>query len=432
MLLLFQRKIHSNKKVKKHDMKKIVFIIFGLMAITGSVQAADNITAADITIQKNGSAALEIVLNSYDMNYGGFEFQLHLPQGVTASGIAKTERLASSDDGEYTLQLNKTEDGSNVYKILCYNTSRMSIAGTTGTVATITLAADETTEVGSILTANIDEVVLSTVDLDQIDAESSSFKITIGEPDDGRIHFDENSTTLPSYTAGEKGNVTMKRTIKAGIWNTIVLPFTLTKTKAEAAFGSDVQLAEFSGFSTEYTDEDDVTPDAIVMKFSTYTMTARKGMTGGNLYLIKTSKEVETIEADDATLTTDVNNVETSDEWETKGWFKGSFVKTVVPEDGLFLNDNKFWYSTGKTNIKAFRGWFELNAVLDKETDFGAKVFLDIDDEPTDIEGIETAERALKGDVFDLQGRKVASSGSKMSNLPKGIYVVNGKKVVNK
>ena len=413
-------------------MKKIVFIIFGLMAITGSVQAADNITAADITIQKNGSAALEIVLNSYDMNYGGFEFQLHLPQGVAASGIAKTERLASSDDGEYTLQLNKTEDGSNVYKILCYNTSRMSIAGTTGTVATITLAADETTEVGSILTANIDEVVLSTVDLDQIDAESSSFKITIGEPDDGRIHFDENSTTLPSYTAGEKGNVTMKRTIKAGIWNTIVLPFTLTKTKAEAAFGSDVQLAEFSGFSTEYADEDDVTPDAIVMKFSTYTMTARKGITGGNLYLIKTSNEVETIEADDATLTTDVNNVETSDEWETKGWFKGSFVKTVVPEDGLFINDNKFWYSTGKTNIKAFRGWFELNAVLDNETDFGAKVFLDIDDEPTDIEGIETAERALKGDVFDLQGRKVANSGSKMSNLPKGIYVVNGKKVVNK
>ena len=155
-------------------------------------------------------------------------------------------------------------------------------------------------------------------------------------------------------------------------------------------------------------------------------------MTGGNLYLIKTSKEVETIEADDATLTTDVNNVETSDEWETKGWFKGSFVKTVVPEDGLFINDNKFWYSTGKTNIKAFRGWFELNAVLDKETDFGAKVFLDIDDEPTDIEGIETAERALKGEVFDLQGRKVANSGSKMSNLPKGIYVVNGKKVVNK
>ena len=184
----------------------------------------------------------------------------------------------------------------------------------------------------------------------------------------------------------------MKRTINPGVWSTIVLPFTLTKAKAEAAFGSDVQLAEFSGISTEYTDEDDVTPDAIVMKFSTYTMTARKGMTGGNLYLIKTSKEVETIEADDATLTTDVNNVEKSDEWETNGWFKGSFVKTVVPEDGLFLNDNKFWYSTGKTNIKAFRGWFELNAVLDKETDFGAKVFLDIDDEPTNIEGIETAE----------------------------------------
>lgn len=415
-------------------MKKIVFIIFGLMAITGSVQAADNITAADITIQKNGSAALEIVLNSYDMNYGGFEFQLHLPQGVAASGIAKTERLASSDDGEYTLQLNKTEDGSNVYKILCYNTSRMSIAGTTGTVATITLAADETTEVGSILTANIDEVVLSTVDLDQIDAESSSFKITIGEPDDGRIHFDENSTTLPSYTAGEKGNVTMKRTIKAGIWNTIVLPFTLTKTKAEAAFGSDVQLAEFTGFSTEYDeyDEDDITPNSITLNFSTYSMSARKPLTGGKPFLIKTSNDIEVIEADDVTMANTISPDNKKDDWDTSGKFTGSFVKTLVPADGLFINNNMFWYSTGKTNIKAFRGWFELGAVLNKETEFGAKVFLDIDDEPTDIEGIETAERALKGDIFDLQGRKVANSGSKMSNLPKGIYVVNGKKVVNK
>ena len=35
----------------------------------------------------------------------------------------------------------------------------------------------------------------------------------------------------------------MKRTIKARRWSTIVLPFTLTKTKAEAVFGADVPVA---------------------------------------------------------------------------------------------------------------------------------------------------------------------------------------------
>ena len=45
-------------------------------------------------------------------------------------------------------------------------------------------------------------------------------------------------------------------------------------------------------------------------------------------------------------------------------------------------NDNeKFWYSVGKTNIKAFRCWFELGAVLGSETDFGARVFLNVVDE---------------------------------------------------
>ena len=46
----------------------------------------------------------------------------------------------------------------------------------------------------------------------------------------------------------------------------------------------------------------------------------------------------------------------------------GTLVKTTIPADGLFLSDNKFYYSAGKTNIKAFRCWFELDAVLDKST----------------------------------------------------------------
>ena len=43
----------------------------------------------------------------------------------------------------------------------------------------------------------------------------------------------------------------------------------------------------------------------------------------------------------------------------------------------------------------------------------------------TGVKNVETQTTAGKNEVYDLQGRKMNSK-----NLPKGIYIVNGKKVV--
>ncbi|MBP5258923.1 MAG: hypothetical protein J6Z41_09370, partial [Prevotella sp.] len=197
-------------------------------------------------------------------------------------------------------------------------------------------------------------------------------------------------------------------------------------------FGTDVKLAEFSGFDTEYSNDEDVTPDAIMIHFTPYTMTARKSMTGGKLFLIKTSQDVDTIEADDVTLFDAVTEVSKEDEWGTAGKFTGTFVKTVVPADGLFISDNEFWYSVGKTNIKAFRGWFELDAVLDKNTDFGARVsFFVGDDVITSIDGIPVPQTYQNGNVYTITGKYVGKD-IELDRLPKGIYIVNGKKYVVK
>ena len=251
-----------------------------------------------------------------------------------------------------------------------------------------------------------------------------TFTITIGEPDDGRIKFDENAVSLPSYTAGEKGDVSMTRTIKAGQWSTIVLPFTLTKAKAETIFGSDVQLAEFSGFEVTYADEEDLSPDAIAINLSAYTMTAKKGMTGGKPFFIKTSKDIESFEADDVTLFREITDVSKADEYDTPGKLTGTLVKSKIPADGLFISDNKFWYSTGNTNVKAFRAWFELGAVLDKDTDFGSRISMVFDDDTTTgISSLSPSLSQREGAVYDLQGRRVDEPKAK------GIYIVNGKKI---
>ncbi len=104
-------------------------------------------------------------------------------------------------------------------------------------------------------------------------------------------------------------------------------------------------------------------------------------------------------------------------------------MKTVIPENGLFISDNKFYYSKGETNIKGFRTWFELEAILGQETPF-AKINFSVDDETTAIDGINT-QRVIEG-VYDLQGRKMKIENNDLNSLQKGVYIIDGKKVTIK
>lgn len=400
-------------------MKKMIMTALAVLFAASRAMAGDGFVVSDITIPQGGTAKLEIGLNNSASECRGFQCLLSFDKEIAVTGISKSDRYPEG----FALQGNQNDKG---YQILAYNMQKDVLTGTSGTVATLTLAPDAELTQGATITATLSSCVMSDAEENQTTFDDVTFTITIDAPDDGFIKFYETSATLPDYT-GEKGDVRMFRTIVADKWNTIVLPFTLNKTKAEAAFGSDVQLAEFSGFEVEYADEEDVTPDAITINFSTYTMTAKKGMTGGKPFLIKTSKDIAQFEAEDCTLVGAVTNVSKSDEYETPGVFTGSLVKTKVPADGLFIYEDKFYYSAGSTNIKAFRGWFELGAVLDKETDFGANVRFVVDDEVTDIEGVPSAADEI-GAVYTLNGQLIGKDID-VKSLPKGIYIMNGKKV---
>ena len=387
---------------------------------------ADNFVISDLTITQGGEVEVPIgYLFDSGKTFVGFQLRLDLPEGISSVKDGDNLPVYEIDAASLGTSFNMTATADNGFAALPKSTSA-SIKGTGGTLITVTLTADASLEVGSTLTATVTRAMFTSKDsesnLATVDIPDFTFNITIGEPDDGRIKFDETATKLPTYTAGEKGDVTLKRTIKANTWSTIVLPFTLTKAKAEAAFGSDVLLAEFSGFEVDYGDDDEnVIPLGITINFATYTMTAKKGMTGGKPFLIKTSKDISVIEADECSLVNVVSDVTKTDEFDTSGKFTGTFTKTTVPADGLFLNSNKFYYSTGQSNIKAFRGWFELGAVLNRETDFGVKMV--VDGFETKVEGLGVKDAA--GNVYDLSGRKV-------SKAQRGVYIVNGKKVLVK
>ena len=407
-------------------MKKSVII--SLMLFVGLLHAVatDEFAVSNVTIQQGGTTTLDVELRNGDTQCVGFQFVLVLPEGISVAN--KTESLLDFTEGARMNDLGFTtrvrlSDG--VYNVLSYNDNVIPMTGTSGTVISIVLQANNEVAVGSQLNAFLRTCKITNADEESMLLnEELPFTITIDEPYDGRIHFDEAATTLPTYTAGEKGDVTLKRTIKTGQWSTLVLPFNLTKANATAIFGSDAEFAKFSGFVVDYgDDEENLTPLGITINFTSYTIPARGNMAGGTLVLVKpsTPKDISTIELDNVTLTNVITDTNVNDEYGTSGKFTGTLTKTKVPADGLFIADNQFWYSTGATNIKAFRGWFELGAVLNQETDFGVKLNFILDNNPTAIRSIDG--EFENGKIYDLGGRRISQPRQK------GVFIVNGKKV---
>ena len=200
------------------------------------------------------------------------QFDMVLPEGLTVVLDEDDFELISLSTARTTTKKMDSFSASFVsdtrYRILINSNNGYTFDGTDGEIVQVVVNIDASAA-NSSLPFVFEDIVLVDTCSNGFETKRVETTITIGEVDDGRIKFNENSTSLPIYTAGEKSDVTMTRTIKAGNWSTIVLPFTLTKAKAEAAFGSDVQLAEFSGFEVDYgDDENNVTPLGITINFN--------------------------------------------------------------------------------------------------------------------------------------------------------------------
>ena len=82
----------------------------------------------------------------------------------------------------------------------------------------------------------------------------------------------------------------------------------------------------------------------------------------------------------------------------------------------------------GKIRVRPFRGYFAFYMVLADMTEAEARIYLSFDGgETTGISQIEDGKLKIENGVYDLQGRRMASS-----ILKKGLYVNDGRKVIIK
>lgn len=236
--------------------------------------------------------------------------------------------------------------------------------------------------------------------------------------------------TVPFTMIGAKYD----RKFTSGNHTTIFLPYSLTTSQLKAA--GFTQLANVKVISDVNSDITLNTWDLTQAEPTDYTTEAGKGyiVVAGTLPG-KTYAALEDFYKPDGGIA--VQPASLGQTTEQTGLVGNYEYCLRYQKDGNYMNysyqNNKFRaLSTSGAGTKPFRATFAvpLGSNASRYTILNP-VFVDVDDiVPTAIDGVETV---AEGDsrIYTLDGRLVSNSG-KLSELPRGIYVRNGRKIVVK
>jgi hypothetical protein len=383
-------------------MMKRIFNLLFLCGAAGFV-SAQSLTVSDVQVIKGKTTSFVLDVNVAGNNYTGLQFEMELPTGVAITG--NKELVADWGDGSINVKKGKTG-------VSCITTDNESFMPD-GILGTIELSVDASVIEGTY-PVTLKEVTFMT-STDRKEIADVTFNIEVVDA----LTLSELSTTAPAPASDAK--VKVLRTINGGKWSTICLPFAMTADQTKKAFGSGVTLGEFVEYATDVDDAENIV--SITVAFD-----AVDAIEANYPYIIKVENDITefTVEGVDIApeeAIAEFDNGKTGSRRQVFGSFIGTYVAgTAVPAKALFLGDGQFWYATSSTKpMKAFRGYFDFVDVLAAAEDAGARINITFDD-ITAIKGIKTTNGE---EIYTLSGQRVKNAG-------KGVYIVNGKKVIKK
>lgn len=253
--------------------------------------------------------------------------------------------------------------------------------------------------------------------------------------------FDDDATnTIELTKAGELTTAKVNRAMKAGVWTTCVLPFSLNKQQVDAIFGKTYDRETSDGTQILYFDRVEGTKAIFVRH-------AYNNIVAGKPFLIKPTKDVASINTAEVKgyPYVTIENTQPAEWCKGNGyvWMSSYSNDLTVKEGDCFISnkDGSFKNFVGDPGtLKGFRGYLKnigTNGVSEAKkltVGMGSNVTTD---ETSAIDGIlidgdmpADSVTAADGKVYNLNGQVVATSYRQFQALPGGVYVVNGKKVV--
>lgn len=240
-------------------------------------------------------------------------------------------------------------------------------------------------------------------------------------------------SSFKSDYANQPMSVTLSRSFYKDKWAPLVLPFSVSGTQLEKIFGAGTAVIHFNNIL-----------DGNIIQFMMHT---NQMIVAGTPVIIKPTKEnSELVNVTFDGVQIEADAVETLTGSKDDYSMIGSLIQTantgdvcLHPYDYYIGTDGKIYRYTGTSNysVGGTRNWLRPKSPdPSRVMSVGFSSVEDEDEDDSTTTGIMEVVNATDGSkvwytngaVYDLKGQKVSDSSTK--DLPKGVYIVNGKKVV--
>lgn len=232
-----------------------------------------------------------------------------------------------------------------------------------------------------------------------------------------------------------KATMVFHRTFTTGQWNSLILPVDMNADQVKAAFGADAKVARFDRLKDNWIYFDMQADNNLhIEKNVPYIIKPTKQPTAVNRNYNVGGVKTKHINGLVYTVTgigyTKPETLQYEDTEKADGMIHyGSYKNpTVVPADSYILHRSGDMVHTAvdHKNIKSYRTW------LRETTPSGENLQMRVEQNDGPSTGIKVIEETAKNAnaVYNVSGMRMNSSNT--DNLPKGVYIINNKKVVIK
>ena len=294
------------------------------------------------------------------------------------NNIVSSEAISDSPDRAWPNRY-RTVDGGNVIDATTYTTSEAESSYT-----------ENGWDLGTTWTLNTDAAYPVLKDFASVAAHQG---VTLEAETDNASKIKTANNAI--------SDVSLTRTLEANIWNTFCVPF-----------GFKVENSALAGAKVKEFDKIEDTSTTMYMKDATYILPGRP-------YLVKPTAEIKNPTFSAVAIYDEAATKVGNDTYALTGIYSPK----TISEDNIYGVKANGAIAKGKkdTTIKGLRAYFIING-----NGSGAKINFG-DDETTGIENIVTPTAISNQKVYNLNGQYV---GNDLKAMPKGIYIVNGKKVI--
>lgn len=209
-------------------------------------------------------------------------------------------------------------------------------------------------------------------------------------------YFDDKPNT---YGEAQNVNVHIEHALKQGVFNTLTLPISLTAADVKAIFGQAAVVAKFARAEAQ----------TIVFEQTT------GGMAAGEAYLVKPQADMQSI----FIAQTQVR----SPKVDTNSQFVGTLNVTTPPAGSYYINrQSKLQSFFGNQQIKAFKAYF-----YNIDNAEGKSIVINNVTNGIQQTAIDNDADSQSPTIYNLNGQKMVG---KIGALPRGIYIIDGKKAM--